>query len=97
MAEEWPGIETIRGLVGEPPKEIKVPYKLLHDQQILLQEWNTLFIAIIPYCYKCRTALVWHEGPDDSTRFDCPVCHRKWVKENDWDKEKEKLKWKKSQ
>jgi len=86
MGEEWLGIETIMGLVGEPPAEIKIPYKLLKKQQLLLFEWNPLFLAIIPYCYKCKEPLVWHHKPDDGVIFHCPKCNRKWIQGDDWKK-----------
>uniref|UniRef100_A0A6H1ZQT9 Uncharacterized protein n=1 Tax=viral metagenome TaxID=1070528 RepID=A0A6H1ZQT9_9ZZZZ len=90
MSTEWPGIDTIKGLVGEPPTEIKVPYKLLEKQQLLLFEWNPLFIAIIPYCFKCKEPLVWHHNPTDGVMFHCPKCNRRWIKGEGWEKTDEK-------
>ena len=84
--EEWPGLETIQGLVGEPPIEIKLPYKLLKKQQKLLFEWNPIYIAIIPYCFKCKEPLVWHHEPDDGVLFHCPKCNRKWIQDDSWKK-----------
>lgn len=89
MGEEWPGLETIKGLAGEPPMKAKIPYKLLKKQQMLLFEWNPFHIAIIPYCYKCKEPLTWHHEPSD-TIFHCPKCNREWIKDDSWDKGKEK-------
>ncbi len=90
MGEEWFGLDTIRGLVGEPPAEVKIPYKVVRKQHLLLQEWNSFYIAIIPYCFKCKEILVWHHKPNDGVLFHCPRCNRKWTKDDNWDKEKEK-------
>ena len=79
-----PGIETIRGLVGEPPPENCVDFKLMSGQQRLISEWNHIFIAILPFCFKCRVALVWHTPPDDDELFTCPSCGRVWVKGEGW-------------
>jgi len=84
MMEEWPGLDTISGLVGEPPAEIPVPRKVMKKQHLLNSEWNPLFIAIIPYCFKCKEILVWHHNPDDGILFHCPKCRRKWNKDNSW-------------
>ena len=80
------GIDTIRGLVGEPPKETEVPHSLLHNQEISRQGWNAIYIAIIPYCYVCKEPLVWHTHPQGKVLFHCPKCKRKWVKGKDWKK-----------
>ena len=79
-----PGLETIRGLVGEPPKTIKIIRKLMHTQQLLMQGWNALHIAIIPYCYKCKEPLTWHNPPDNEVLFNCPKCGREWIKGEGW-------------
>lgn len=84
MCEIVRGIDTIRGLVGEPPKEIQIDRETLSEQQVLMQEWNHLFIAIVPFCFKCRVPLTWHTPPDTETLFDCPQCGRVWVKGVDW-------------
>ena len=89
MSEEWPGLETIMGLVGEPPAEIKIPYRLIKKQKVLLSEWNSLHIAIIPYCIKCKEPLVWHHKPDDGVLFHCPKCKRKWIQDGSWKKVEE--------
>lgn len=88
QASEIPGLETIRGLVGEPPKVIPVNRETLVKQQHLIQEWNPVFIAAIPFCYKCKEPLVWHSPPVDEVLFHCPNCGRKWVKAEDWKEEK---------
>lgn len=84
MVEIIPGVETIRGLVGEPPREIPIDRETLTEQQILLPEWNHSYIAMIPYCFKCREPLTWHTPPEDRILFDCPKCHRTWVKDSTW-------------
>lgn len=77
---EIPGLETIRGLVGEPPPKIPVDKDTMMKQQMLMQEWNPVFIAVIPFCYKCKVPLVWHTPPKSNTIFHCPQCGRIWVK-----------------
>lgn len=84
--QEVNGVNTIKGLRGEPPQEIHIPHKLMHKQQVLMQTWNPCFIAVIPYCFKCRVPLVWHQHPKNDILFHCPACRRRWVKGEDWDK-----------
>ena len=79
-----PGIDTIQNLVGEPPAEIPVSRETMSEQQVLMQDWNASFIAIIPYCYKCRQPLIWHSPPETDELFNCPSCGRIWVKGYDW-------------
>lgn len=75
-----PGVDTIQGLVGEPPPEILIDLKMVTRQQVLLKQWNSSFIAVIPYCFKCKVPLVWHipHGENDEI-FTCPSCGRVWV------------------
>ena len=82
-----PGLETIKGLVGSPPAEIALPRKVVAKQQTLMEEWNRCFIAIIPYCYKCKQPLVWYIPPDQEELFVCPGCGRVWVKGEGWSSE----------
>ena len=82
------GVDTIVGLVGEPPPEIEVDCKTMTTQQLLLQQWNGYFIAILPYCFKCKVPLAWHfapreEGYEDEI-FTCPDCGRVWVQDKEW-------------
>lgn len=79
-----PGVDTIQGLVGEPPPEIPVEFKTMAKQQALLREWNGLFVAILPYCFKCKMPLVWHIPSDNDELFTCPSCGRVWVKDKAW-------------
>lgn len=82
---EIPGIDTIRGLVGEPPSSIFVNRKVMETQQKLMQVWNSAYIAIIPYCYKCKEPLVWHSPPgEDNILFHCPKCKKIWMKDKSW-------------
>ena len=86
---EVPGLETIRGLVGEPPRVVQIPYDLIRTEEIARQGWNSIYIAIIPYCYKCKEPLVWHSPPrEDTVLFHCPKCQRKWIEGKDWKKKK---------
>jgi len=89
ISREIPGIETIRGLVGEPPREIKIPFKLMLDLETSRPSWNACFVAIIPYCFRCRELLVWHSPPEkDGTLFHCPKCSRRWIKGDQWEEDK---------
>ena len=86
---DTPGLETIRGLVGEPPSEIPVNRKTMKTQQELMEAWNSVFIAVIPYCYKCKAVLLWHQPPykeeDNKDKiFTCPNCGRVWVRGEGW-------------
>lgn len=82
------GVDTIRGLVGNPPVEIPIPYKLMKKEETLRPAWNHCFIAIIPYCYKCKQPLVWHQPPyaegHEDELFTCPSCGRVWVRGEGW-------------
>ena len=86
------GVDTIRELNGNPPKETKTSYNLLYNQQTLTQGWNSVYIAIIPYCFKCKVPLVWHHYSPDGILLHCPGCNRKWTKDKDWEKSREKYK-----
>jgi len=89
---EYTGLETMVGLAGEPPKTISISYSIMHSEELLRQAWNTIYIAILPYCFKCKVPLVWHSPPDNNVLFHCPDCKRQWVKDKDWQaKEKEAL------
>lgn len=78
-SEEVRGIDTITGLVGEPPGIIEVPYRTVKEETILQQSWNSCHIAIIPYCYKCKEPLIWLSPPkEDRSIFKCPKCERCW-------------------
>ena len=72
------GIDTIMGLVGVPPNEIKISRDVLLAGTRLLKYWNSCFLAFIPYCYMCKSPVDWVQG-DKSTAFICPMCNRKWV------------------
>ncbi len=74
-----PGVDTIQGLVGEPPPEIPLSDGLVKQLKALIPVWNNSFIAIIPYCFKCKVPLDWHIPPDDGELFTCPTCGRDWV------------------
>jgi len=78
------GLETIPELSCNVPERIHVPFKLEYKQLSLQQGWNSCFIAIIPYCFKCKVPLVWHRYPDGEVLFHCPECGRRWVKGDDW-------------
>ena len=85
QGEEINGLDTIMGLVGEPPKKMRIPFKMLYEQEVLRQDWNALNVAIVPFCFKCKEPLVWHKNPN-STLFHCPRCKRKWAKGRGWSK-----------
>ncbi len=78
------GLDTIRNLVGNPPQEIPVSRETMTEQQVLMQDWNTSYIAIIPFCYRCKEPLNWHTPPETDILFDCPKCGRIWVKGYNW-------------
>ena len=86
-----PGLDTIKTLTGEPPVEIPIPHKLMKTQQISMQGWNACYIAIIPYCFKCKHPLVWHTPPDGDELFTCPNCGRVWVKGEGWNDKTKKV------
>ncbi|KKK80539.1 hypothetical protein LCGC14_2822490 [marine sediment metagenome] len=78
-SERIPGIDTIQGLAGSPPKINVISYKVMEAEHLLQQAWNAINIAIIPYCYKCKSPLDWHSPPDGYKVFTCPTCNRQWV------------------
>lgn len=83
-----PGLEAIRGLVGEPPSEIKINYKDLYKVDVAISAINHTFIALLPFCFKCRVPLVWHQAPleegHEDELFTCPNCGRVWVRGEGW-------------
>ena len=79
------GIDTILGLVGNPPKVISIPKKLIVEGTSLLREWNSYYLAFIPYCYTCKEPLDWVQGHDQVV-FACPKCGRKWMLEGEENK-----------
>jgi len=87
---EIPGLDTIMGLVGDPPMEIKVSYDTIKIAEGLRQVWNKSHIAFIPYCMKCKEPLVWISPPANGVLFKCPKCDRKWIKDKKWIKDEQK-------
>lgn len=81
---EIPGLDTIMGLVGNPPMEIPISYNSIKIAEGLRQVWNRSHIAFIPYCMKCKEPLVWVSPPANGALFKCPTCKRKWVKDKEW-------------
>ena len=88
-SERIPGLDTIKGLTGSPPKVSVVPYDIMKAEELLRQAWNAINIAIIPYCYKCQIPLDWHSPPDGDKVFTCPKCDRRWLLGGRNDKTKE--------
>jgi len=83
---EIKGVDTIQGLVGSPPEIITISSGVIKAGEKLRQVWNTKFMAFIPYCFACKEPLVWHSPPgEDNVLFHCPSCHRKWVKDKEWE------------
>ena len=73
------GVDTIRGLVGSPPKEIEIDQELIKRGTKLMREWNPKFLAFIPYCFLCKEPLNWYSPPtEEGFIFRCPKCGRKW-------------------
>jgi len=79
MTERIPGVDTIRGLSGTPPMVNVIPYRVMEVGESLRQVWNSIYIAFIPYCFKCKVPLDWHTPPDGHKVFTCPNCNRQWV------------------
>lgn len=76
------GIDTITGLVGDPPIEIPISRKTINKGTALLREWNDCFLAFLPYCFKCKEPVDWAQE-QEGVVFICPKCNRKWVLEDD--------------
>lgn len=83
---EIPGIDTIKGLSFEPPKEQPAPFDLVYGEDRLRLGWNAIAIGIVLYCMVCKEPLVWHSPPNGQVLFHCPKCDRTWIKDSDWDK-----------
>ena len=79
------GVDTIQDLVGTLPKRITLPHKLEEKQHTLQQAWNSRYVAIVPFCVKCKVPLVLHTHPDGEVLFHCPNCGANWVKGDGWD------------
>ena len=80
------GLDTIRGLVGEPPKTISIPLDLQRVASIAQSGWNAVHIAMLPFCFKCKEPLTWHTHPQGQILYHCPKCKRQWLKGKDWPK-----------
>ena len=85
------GIDTIQGLEGEMPKKIEIPFSIQYTQHTLQQGWNKIYMAIVPYCFKCKVPLVWHTHPKDIL-YHCPNCGTQWIKAKGWDESEAKAK-----
>ena len=72
------GIDTIGGLVSSPPHEIEIEQKIIEKGTSLMRQWNTKFLAFLPYCYSCKEPLNWYSPPEEGYIFHCPKCDRKW-------------------
>ena len=89
--EQISGTDTIRGLAGGMPKRIKIPFSTQYNQQTLQHGWNGLYVAIIPYCFKCKIPLVWHIHPKNIL-YHCPKCRTTWEKGEGWKDAEAKVK-----
>jgi len=83
------GVDSMLGLVGEPPKEIELSYTLVASLQRVISLFNPHHLGIVPYCFKCRTPVDWFSPFKDRAIFICPVCKCQWKQSENWDKEKE--------
>ena len=52
------------------------------DRLLLL--WNLVGMSFIPYCSKCATSLDWYSPPDGDKIFECRICGRVWIMDNEW-------------
>jgi len=82
MSDEVKGVDTILGLVGEPPSNISIEEKVIAVCRSLIRVLNEHYLAFLPYCFKCKVALDWHIPSDDDEQFTCPSCGRVWVRSN---------------
>lgn len=81
---ETPGVDTIQGLVGSPPRKIAVAYDIIQLGEKLKQLWNSKYLAFLPYCFACKEPLVWHIPiGKDNVLLHCPKCGREWVVEEE--------------
>ncbi len=72
------GVDTIQGLVGEPPRKIRISKDIIRTAEKVRGVWNRNHLAFIPYCFKCRVAVNWVQPPEDGVIFRCPNCKREW-------------------
>ena len=79
------GVDTILDLDANLPRKIPLSFGLEEKQQVLQQAWNMRYVAIVPFCIKCKVPLVWHTHPDGEVLFHCPICEAAWVKGEGWD------------
>lgn len=89
MSDEINGVDTIGGLRTPPPQEIGLSFDLIYTQELLRSNWNTCYVAVLPYCFNCKEPLVWHTKPTDGILFHCPKCNRKWKQDKNWKKDTE--------
>ncbi len=76
------GIDTITGLVGNPPEVIQIPPKIIQDGTNLLRKWNSYYLAFLSYCFKCKEPVDWAQK-QEGVVFICPKCSRRWVLESE--------------
>lgn len=75
---EFPGVDSIIGVVGSPPMLLTISEESVRIAEGLKQVWNTSHIAFLPYCMKCKEPLNWVSPKENDVIFRCPKCHREW-------------------
>ena len=88
--QEVDGVDTIVSLATNPPQKIELAFDLVYTEELLRSDWNASYIAILPFCFKCKTPLVWHRNTKSGVLFHCPLCKRQWVQNNSWKEDKQK-------
>ncbi len=80
MSDEVKGVDTILGLVGEPPQNIQIGEKVIAVCRSLIRVLNEHYLAFLPYCFKCREPVNWMiPATEEGVMFKCPTCGRTWI------------------
>lgn len=80
-----PGLDTV-GLGGCPDlkQKVEVPEYVIARGHEIQSEWTQLGMSFVPFCSQCREPLTWNSPAEGDLLFECPLCGRQWIMNNDW-------------
>lgn len=88
------GVDTIDKPEGEHPLEYKISFGFVRRVELMREQWNDKYMALIIYCMFCKEPLMWHQASVDGVLFQCPSCERTWIKDDEWDSDRDKYRQK---
>lgn len=79
------GLDSIVTVTNLPTNP-RISADTMIDQTLVNDKWNKSYIAMLPFCFKCKEPLTWHNFPSKSgILFNCPICGTTWKKDKNWD------------